>query len=401
MALRMRSDRAGARARRRLRATRAEPGVVAGVARIDRRTKNLLHRIRPGEIGIILHEDLDQASAEGLVERGVAAVINCHRSISGRYPNAGPLVLARAGIPLIDEAGEGILQMVEDGDLIEVRHNVIYRGGETVGSGARLEGAALDHAMSEAQAGMGVELERFVRNTMEYLQAERDLVLRGEGMPSLRTRMQGRHAVVVVRGNEHRKDLRTLRGYIADMRPALIAVDGAADALIEEGLRPDLIIGDMDSVSTGALTCGAEIVVHAYPDGRAPGLDRVHGLGVDAHVFPSAGTSEDIALLMAYENDAELIVAVGAHDNLVEFLDKGRAGMASTFVTRLKVGPKLVDVKGVNRLYRTQVRTRDMLILVGSALVAMLAAALASPGLHLWGRLVADWFQNIFHSIFG
>ncbi|MFA5889432.1 MAG: putative cytokinetic ring protein SteA [Actinomycetota bacterium] len=397
----MRLRKGRERPRRRLRGIRSESGVVVGVARIDHRTKNLLHRVRPGEIAVILHEDLDQASAEGLVERGVAAVLNCHRSITGRYPNAGPLVLARAGILLVDNVGEGILEAIRDGDPIEIRGDAVYREAVAVGRGTRLEGAELDRAMSAAQASMGDQLERFVRNTMEYLQAERDLVLRGEGLPKLRTRIEGRHAVVVVRGNEHREDLRTLRSYIADMRPALIAVDGAADALIEEGLHPDVIIGDMDSVSTGALTCGAEIVVHAYADGRAPGLERVQGLGVDAHVFPSAGTSEDIALLMAYENGAELIVAVGAHDNLVEFLDKGRAGMASTFVTRLKVGPKLVDVKGVNRLYRTQVRTRDMLILVGSALVAMLAAAFASPGLHLWARLVADWFRNVFHSIVG
>jgi uncharacterized membrane-anchored protein len=203
-----------------------------------------------------------------------------------------------------------------------------------------------------------------------------------------------------VRGHEYRKDLRTLRPYISDMHPVLIAVDGAADALLDEGLKPDVIIGDMDSVSTNALTCGAEVVVHAYPDGHAPGLERVEGLGISPSILASAGTSEDIALLLAYEAGSDLIVAVGAHDNLVEFLDKGRNGMASTFIVRLKVGPKLVDAKGVNRLYRSQVRTRDILLLITAAVVAMAVAASLSPALRLWGHNLWAWLHSVWRSIF-
>lgn len=369
---------------------------LEGVARIDARTKNLLHRLGAGEVAIIMHDDLDQVAAEGLVDRGVLAVINCHRSITGRYPNAGPLVLARARVPLIDAVGEEILQRVNEGDRISVRGSDVYKGDELIASGTLLSGEALDRQIAEATSAIGEELERFVRNTMDYLQAERDLVLRGAGMPQLRTKIAGRPTVVVVRGSEYRADLATLGPYISDMRPVLIAVDGAADALIEAGYKPDVIIGDMDSVSTHALTSGAEIVVHAYPDGRAPGVERIQGLGIDAHIFPSAGTSEDIALLLAYENQADLIVAVGAHDNLVEFLDKGRAGMASTFIVRLKVGPKLVDAKGVNRLYRQQVRTRDMVVLVGSALAAMVVATAASPGLRLWVQQLGDLIHDLF-----
>ena len=375
-------------------------GPLTGAVRIDRRTKNLLHRIRPGEIAIILHDDLDQIAAEGLIERGAVAVVNCHRSITGRYPNAGPLVLARANVPLIDGVGEGILDHVEEGDTLAIRGPDIFHGDQLVGSGTLLDGQALDRALADAQSTMGEELERFVRNTMEYLQVERDLVLRGEGLPELKTKLAGRAAVVVVRGHEYRQDLRTLRPYISDMHPVLIAVDGAADALLDEGLKPDVIIGDMDSVSTNALTCGAEVVVHAYPDGRAPGLERVQELGISPSILASAGTSEDIALLLAYESGSDLIVAVGAHDNLVEFLDKGRNGMASTFVVRLKVGPKLVDAKGVNRLYRSQVRTRDILLLITAAIVAMVVAASLSPALRLWGQNVAAWLRSVWRSIF-
>ena len=269
-------------------------------------------------------------------------------------------------------------------------------GDELVARGLFLDGDALTEALELAHSAMGEELERFVRNTMEYLASERDLVVSGFGIPDLDTQIEGKPVVVVVRGNEYRKDLQAIRGYINEMRPVLVAVDGAADAMLDEGLRPNIIIGDMDSVSTSALTCGAEIVVHAYPDGRAPGEERVRAIGIEPRILCSAGTSEDIALLMSYEKKADLIVAVGAHDNLVEFLDKGRAGMASTFVVRLKVGPKLVDAKGVNRLYQPQVKVRYVVLLVGSALVAFAVAVFTvSPGLRLFLRLLLDRIKDL------
>lgn len=382
------------------RARRRERDGLEGTARLDRRTKDLTHRLRPGEIAVIAHEDLDQVAAEALVDRGAIAVVNADRSITGRYPNAGPLVLARAGVPLLDAVGAEIFDRLREGETVRLAGTTLYRGEDEIAQGTLLQGEVLERAIAEAQRSLGAELERFVRNTIEYIQTERDLVLHGGGIPTVRTPIAGRHAVVVVRGTDHRKDLATIRGYIRDVRPVLIAVDGAADALIEDGMKPDLIIGDMDSVSTGALTCGAELVVHAYADGRAPGLARIEGLGLTPHVFASAGTSEDIALLLAYEHGADLIVAVGAHDNLVEFLDKGRAGMASTFVTRLKVGPRLVDAKGVNRLYRSQVRTRDMLLLVGSAVTAMGVAAYNTPATNLWVRLQLDRVADLFRDLF-
>ena len=394
----MTADVGATRERRRL--FRRPRSGAEGTVRIDVRTKNLVHRLKRGEIAIILHEDLDQLAAEALVDRRAAAVINCHRSVSGRYPNQGPLVLARAGIPLIDAVGETILEHVREGDRVRIAGGDVYLRDERIATGIVLAGEALERVMAEAELAIGDRLEGFVRNTMDYLQAERGLVLEGAGMPDVATQIAGRDVVVVVRGKEFRRDLQTLRGYIADIRPILIAVDGAADALIEEGYSPDIIIGDMDSVSTGALTCGAEIVVHAYPDGTAPGLERLQGLGIEAKLFPSAGTSEDIALLLAFEKGADLIVAVGAHDNLVDFLDKGRGGMASTFLVRLKVGARLVDARGVNRLYHSQVRTRDVVLLVSSALAAMITAGALSPGLRLWLTQVGDWFKDVWRSLF-
>lgn len=375
---------------------------VSGTLRADHRTKNLLHRIASGEVALIDHEDLDQASAEGLVERRVAAVLNAADSITGAYPNAGPLVLERAGIPLIDQLGADAFNAVSEGEKVEIAADgKVMRGGVAIAEGRLLSGDNLAEAMRRANRNLGVALESFVRNTVDYLEHERELLLLGEGIPELRTALNGRPVVVVVRGNGHRADLATLRGYLREQKPVIIAVDGAADTLLDLGYKADLIVGDMDSVSSQALTAGSELVVHAYPDGRAPGLERVRALGLEAAILPSLGTSADIALLLAYEKGADLIVSVGAHDNLVEFLDKGRQGMSSTFIVRLKVGPKLVDAKGVNRLYRSSVRTRDLVLLVGSAMAAMVTAALVFPGPRLFVRQSLDALVELFRGITG
>lgn len=383
----------------KVRRRRRDTSTLEGTARVDRRTKELLHRLRPGDVAIIDHADLDLVSAEGLVERGARAVVNAATSISGRYPNAGPIVLARAGIPLLDGVGPDLLDRIAEGEQIRIDgNNVLASDGRLLASGVRLESEDVERLVNAAAAGIGDEIERFVRNTMDYLESERALILEGKGLPDLETSIAGRDVLVVVRGPDYKRDLQTLRAYIGDVRPILVAVDGAADALLEEGLKPNLIVGDMDSISTSALTCGAEVVVHAYPDGRAPGLDRLHGLGVDAKVMRSAGTSEDIALLLAYEKGADLIVAVGTHDNLVEFLDKSRGGMASTFLVRLRVGPKLVDAKRVNRLYRSQVRRVDLALLVTAAFIAMIIAAAISPSVHLFiHQLRLYWRDTVFH----
>jgi uncharacterized membrane-anchored protein len=284
---------------------------------------------------------------------------------------------------------------VTEGDRVRIDGDTVYSiDGEVLAKGIRLEGEDVEHLVNAATAGIGDEIERFVRNTMDYLQSERALILEGKGLPDLETSVRGRDVLVLVRGPDYKRDLQTLRGYISDVHPVLIAVDGAADAMLEEGLRPHLIVGDMDSVSTSALTCGAELVVHAYPDGRAPGSDRIEALGIDAKIMRSAGTSEDIAMLLAYEKGCDLIVAVGMHDNLVEFLDKGRGGMASTFLVRLKVGPKLVDAKRVNRLYRTQVRRMDLIILVLAALIAMVIVVGISPSIRLFLHQLKLYFKD-------
>jgi uncharacterized membrane-anchored protein len=372
-----------------------EPGIVTGTARLDRRTKRLVGRLRPGDIAVIDHVDLDRVAADSLVAVGVAAVLNAKPSISGRYPNLGPEVLVQAGIPLIDDLGETIFDRLREGDTVRVDGAAVHFGDGVVVEGVRQSADQVAKAMADAREGLSVQLEAFAANTMEYLKQERDLLLDGVGVPDVETRLAGRHCLIVVRGYDYKADLDVLRPYIREFKPVLIGVDGGADALVESGYTPDMIIGDMDSVTDDVLRCGAEVVVHAYPDGRAPGLARVHQLGVSAVTFPAAATSEDLAMLLADEKGASLIVAVGTHANLVEFLDKGRGGMASTFLTRLKVGGKLVDAKGVSRLYRQNISASSLLLLVISAIAALGSAVAVSTVGKAYLAVVSEWWDNL------
>ncbi|BCJ55835.1 thiamin pyrophosphokinase [Actinoplanes sp. NBRC 14428] len=383
-----------------LRRTRSvEPGAVAGTARLDRRTKRLVGRLRPGDIAVIDHVDIDRVAADSLVAVGVAAVLNAKPSISGRYPNLGPEVLVQAGILLIDNLGEDVFDRLSEGDLVSLDNDTVLLGGEPVATGVRQDAQTVAAAMADAREGLSVQLEAFAANTMDYLKQERDLLLDGVGVPDVETRIGGRHVLIVVRGYDYKADLDVLRPYIREFKPVLIGVDGGADALVESGYTPDMIIGDMDSVTDDVLRCGAEVIVHAYPDGRAPGLARVHGLGVQATTFPAAATSEDLAMLLADEKGASLIVAVGTHANLVEFLDKGRGGMASTFLTRLKVGGKLVDAKGVSRLYKQNISGSALLLLVLSAVAAMASAVAVSTVGQAYLAVVSEWWDNLVFQI--
>ena len=313
------------------------PGIVA-VARVDRKTKNITKRLNPGEIAIIDHSDLDRVSAEELIRRKVAAVVNVSVSITGRYPNLGPKLLLDAGIPVVDEVGQDVLVRITDGAVVRLDDETLYLGDAVVAKGTPLTEELVQAAMTEARAMVGVQIESFAANTLEFLRREHELLTHGIPAPDMDTDMNGRHVLVVVRGYHYREDLAALRPYIREYKPVMVAVDGGADALIEAGYQPDAIFGDMDSVSDEALCCGAELVVHAYPDGRAPGLARVRELGLDAVTCPAPGTSEDVALLVADAKGASLIAVVGTHHTLEEFLDKGRPGMSSTFITHLRVG---------------------------------------------------------------
>jgi uncharacterized membrane-anchored protein len=354
------------------------PGLVAP-ARLDRRTKNLTRRLRPGDIAIIDHADLDRVSAESLLRREVVAVVNAAPSMTGRYPNLGPQVLIEAGIALIDDVGTDVFDKVRDGRTVRLDGDALYIGDVVVAKGTVQTVDTVTSAMINAKAELAVQIRAFMANTVEYISRDFEELIDGIRVPELRTKLEGRHALVIARGYRHREDLQALRAYIREFKPVLVAVDGGADALLEAGYKPHLIIGDMDSVSDRALTSGAEIVVHAYADGRAPGLERVKSLGLDSVLCPASGTSEDVAVLLADELGARLIVAVGMRFNLVEFLDKGRPGMASAILTRMRVGDKIVEPKGVSRLYQSRVSTAWLVLLVVAAVVTTVVALAVLP----------------------
>lgn len=358
---------------------------ASGTARVDPRTKDLIRRIRPGEVAVIDHEDLDRIAAEGLIAARVAAVVNAAPSASGRYPNVGPLLVVGAGIPLIDGCGPDTVTRIADGADVAVVGDAVWVDGAVVLQGRRQTSASLEAVIEEARRAMGEELERFAENTLTYLQREAHLLTDDPDIPEVDLDFRGRQVLVVVRGADYREDLELLRrtGYIQEMRPIVIGVDGGADALLAAGVQPDLIIGDMDSVSETALRCGAGLIVHAFADGDAPGAAVLERLGLEHALFRSAGTSEDIAMLLAFEKGAELIVLVGGHNSMVDFFDKGRGGMASTFLVRMKVGAVLVDARGVSRLYQHRVRKRDLLLLVAAAVATLLLLVAVSEPMRL------------------
>jgi uncharacterized membrane-anchored protein len=386
--------------RNRRKASDDPPGVTAP-ARLDRKTKSLVNRLCPGDIAIIDHADLDLTGADALIGRQVAAVVNAARSITGRYPNRGPQHLLEAGIPLVDDCGPEVFGRVTEGQSVRLDGDTLYLGEQVVAKGRQQDADSVAASMTQAKTHLAAEIEAFAANTLEYIKHEYPLLIEGIDIPELRTKLDGRDVLVVVRGYHHREDIATLRSFIRERRPVMLGVDGGADALLEAGYRPDLIVGDMDSISDRALTCGAEIVVHAYPDGRAPGLARVQALGLDAALCAVPGTSEDIALLIADEKGASLIVAVGRHDTLVEFLDKGRSGMASTFLARLRVDDKIVDAKGVSRLYQSRISAMAVIPLVLAAAVTILVAAAALTAGQIFFRFLGTELETFWYWLTG
>jgi uncharacterized membrane-anchored protein len=366
-----------------------------GRARLGRRTKNLVARLGPDDVAIIDHQDIDRVSAEELLESGVRVVVNVASSQTGRFPNPGPLLLVRGGVRLIDAPGAPLFDELSDGDDVSVRGASVFRNGTCVANGRTLGAEELARALAEQQGRVTEALEGFAENTLRYLRDEGRLLTEGVEFPPLETRFRERHALVVARGPGYKRDLAIVRGYVRDFKPVLVGVDGGADALLAGGMKPHVIVGDMDSVSDAALRCGAELIVHAYRDGEAPGAARLERLGLRYSSVSAPGISEDIALLLAFEKGAELIVAVGTHFNLTEFLERDRAGMSSTFVTRLKVGEILIDAKGVSRLVSRQVGLWPLILFAAAGLGAVVVAIVASPGLRHFIGLLSQRIRDL------
>jgi uncharacterized membrane-anchored protein len=354
---------------------------VVGPVRLGKRTKDLVKRLEVGEIAIIDHADLDRIAAEDLAASRVAGIVNVAPFSTGRYPNVGPLILARSGIVLVEAVGAPLFESLDRGDVIELDGGDVLLSGATLANGTRPSTGDLEQRLAEQRSRIDRAIAEFATNTIEHVREESELLSGEIRLPQTRTRFDGRHVLIVVRGPRYREDLAALNAYIRDVRPLIIGVDGGADAVLRAGLKPDVILGDMDSATDKALRCGAELIVHAYPDGSAPGHERLEDAGLDHLVIPAPGTSQDVAMLLANEKGASLIVMVGAHFNLLEFLDKNRAGMSSTFLTRLRVGETLVDAKGVSRLYRPGIGAPGVALFALAFVLVVVAVIIASPGI--------------------
>lgn len=352
---------------------------IKGIVKKDKKTKNLISRLKPKDIAIISHKDLDEVAAISLAERKISGIINTEKTISGRYPNRGPSILLDKGIPIFEIDDVDAFNYFQEGDLIEIIEDGIISNGEKTVKCNYIGPDQIEELIKLGYDNIEIELDRFIENTLKYAKKEKGLVTGKVQIPKINTKIEGQHTLIVVRGKDYIKDLKTIKSYINEIRPVLIGVDGGGDALLEFGLNPDIIIGDMDSVSDKSLLSAGEVIVHGYENGWAPGLERVKNLGIEPKVFVSPGTSEDIALLLAYELNADLIVAVGTHTNMIDFLEKGRAGMASTFLVRLKVGSKLVDAKGVNQLYRTTFKSKYLIFVLAATLIPIITLILINP----------------------
>jgi uncharacterized membrane-anchored protein len=363
--------------------TRSTPVPIVGTARLGGRTKHLVKRLQPGDVAVINHVNVDRIAAEELINCGVSAVINASPSSDGKYPNAGPLMLARAGIRLVDAPDTPVFDLLRDGQQLTIDGGgAVLVGDQEVLRGRLLSIPELEGELAAQRERIDEVLAEFAMNTVEHVRQETDILTGSIDFPPTRVSFRDRHVLIVVRGERHRRDLKALRSYIRNVRPLIVAVDGGADGVLEAGLKPDIILGDMDSASDSALRCGAELIVHAYPDGRAPGEERLLEMELPHTVVPAAGTSEDVAMLMAHEKGADLIVSVGAHFNLIEFLDRKRGGMSSTFLTRLRIGEKLVDAKGVSRLYRPSSTLMPIVFFVVAFLILVTILIITSPALN-------------------
>ncbi|MDQ1741986.1 MAG: hypothetical protein QOE23_325 [Pseudonocardiales bacterium] len=372
----------------------ALPGIT-GVARLDRRVGRLLNRLNSGDIAVIDIADLDRSTADALVAAGVSVVVNAQPSISGRYPNLGPEVLVQHGIALLDEVGTEIFAEVKEGSRLRLDEDVLYIGDRVAARGIRQDADSIRAAMRAAKAGLSAQLQAFAASTQQHMEREKELLLDGVGLPELSTRFRGRHVLLVAKGYDYKADLRSLKHYIREFRPILVGVDAGADVLRDAGYEADLVIGNLDEISDAALREAAEVVAHADHHGRVEGLARVQDLRIEPVVFASAGTSEDAAMLLADAGSARLIVTVGMRATLEEFLDAGRGGIASTVLTRLKIGGRLVDAKAAAQLFQTRVSALSLVLLAVAAALAIAVVLIAGSSGDSYLHLLADGWDHV------
>lgn len=377
------------------------PGFT-GVARFARRGDAADRALRSGDIAVVDLADLDRPQAEALVERGVRAVVNTASSSTGRYPNLGPRILADAGVPLVDHVGPGIRTRLRSGDTIRVEGGKIFKDEVLVAQGATLDDAAVTASLGEAERGLATRLESLTANASDHLERERDLLLGGARVPRLPSRLRKRPTVVVTKAHGWESDLKLIRRWLRDHDAVVVAVTDAADALLAAGITPHVLVGPVDRLSDRALRTVGEVVVTSA-SGRESGHERFEKAGVDVQLFVATGSPTDLAILLADTNEAAVIVEVGAPDGLVEFLERGPVDVASSFVTRLRAGSRLVDAKAVGHLTGRSMALWPVLLVLLAGLVAVVVAVGVTPVGQDWlgwtgDRLVdlRSWIEGLF-----
>jgi uncharacterized membrane-anchored protein len=374
----------------------SRPGVV-GTARVDRDIERLLRRVCPGDIAVLDVLDLDRITADALVDAEIAAVINASQSVSGRYPNLGPEVLLANGVTLIDETGTDVFKKIKDGSKVRLYNGGVYAGDRRLIRGTERTDEEIAELMQEAKSGLVAHLEAFAGNTIEFIRSESPLLIDGIGIPDVDIELRRRHVVVVAEEDDAADDLKRLKPFIKEYQPVLIGVGSGADVLRQAGYRPQLIVGDPSNLSTEVLKSGAQVVLPADADGHAPGLERIQDLGVGAMTFPAAGSPADLALLLADHHGAALLVTAGHRANIETFFDRTRQDSnPSTFLTRLRVGEKVVDAKAVATLYHNRISGGAIALLILTMLISVIAALWVSRT----DTVVLHWFAQYWNHFF-
>ena len=382
----------------------SRPGVI-GTARVDRDIDRLLRRVCPGDIVVLDVLDLDRITADALVDAEIAAVVNASTSVSGRYPNLGPEVLVANGVTLIDETGPEVFKKIRDGAKVRLFNGGVYSGDRRLIRGTERTDQEIADLMQEAKTGLVAHLEAFAGNAIEFIRSESPLLIDGIGIPDVDVELHRRHVVVVADEDHAADDLKRLKPFIKEYQPVLIGVGTGAEVLRKAGYRPQLIVGDPSELSTEVLKSGAQVVLPADADGHAPGLERIQDLGVGAMTFPAAGSATDLALLLADHHGAALLVTAGHSANIETFFDRARQhSNPSTFLTRLRVGEKVVDAKAVATLYHNRISGGAIALLILTMLITVIVALWVSRtdtmvlhwALEYWNHFTL-WVQHWVH----
>lgn len=333
--------------------------MVEGIIKKGSKTKALIKYLNSNDIAVLNHNDIDELAAYALINSGISIILNTGLCMTGKYNSKGTSILIKNGIKLYEVKvsyelfNDGDYVCIRDKDLIINKYNIFTNACTNVNE------AYVRKYTELSNTNANKELINFINNTLSYANEEKDKILFETSYPNINIKIKGRDVLIVVRGSFCESDLMALKSYIEFYKPVIIGVDGGADLLINNGYVPDILIGDMDSVSDLGIYRSKEIILHAYKNGYCPCKDRVDKMNVKYKILSMLGTSEDIAMLMAYDMGAEQIVLLGGHKCMYDFMEKGRKGMGSTLLTRIKIGEKLIDFKGISKIFNMNLEANN------------------------------------------